>query len=185
MIAAAGKVKGTGKEKSCCSAIISTGNELVDIHEKPGPAQIRRSNNYALDAVLKQYSIKADMQHLPDDRQVIVRQLSDCLKNYDVIILSGGVSMGISDFVPVALEQLQVRKLFHKVKQRPGKPYWFGRHNDGAIVFAFPGNPVSTFIKHCRFYSVLKNVGGIAGREICHSGSGCSLQGTFTIFFAS
>ena len=53
--------------------------------------------------------------------------------------------MGKFDYIPQVLEQLQVEKIFHKVQQRPGKPFWFGKHNSGPVVFAFPGNPVATF----------------------------------------
>jgi molybdopterin molybdotransferase len=131
---------------------ISTGNELVDIYETPSSLQIRGSNGYALAAALQQYGIKADSLHLPDNQAIIEKQLAVCLKNYDVIILTGGVSMGKLDFVPAALEQLQVKKLFHKVKQRPGKPFWFGTHPAGAVVYAFPGNPVAAFICFYRYF---------------------------------
>jgi molybdopterin molybdotransferase len=132
--------------------IISTGDELVDIHETPAPFQIRRSNNYTLHAVLSQYELHADMLHLPDDASFIETALKRCIDEYDVIILSGGVSMGKFDYVPAALENLQVKKLFHKVQQRPGKPFWFGTHPQGALVFAFPGNPVSTFMCFHRYF---------------------------------
>lgn len=132
--------------------IVSTGDELIAINETPGPFQIRRSNNYTLQAVLKQYALHADMLHLPDDQDVIQNQLMRCLDEYDVIILSGGVSMGKFDYVPPALENLQVKKLFHKVRQRPGKPFWFGTHEKGTLVFAFPGNPVSTFLCFQRYF---------------------------------
>ena len=125
--------------------IVSTGDELVDIDETPTDYQIRRSNNYTLWAVLQRYGIQADMLHFPDDRAHIELELSRCLKEYDVLMLSGGISMGKYDYLPVALQQLGVEKLFHKVQQRPGKPFWFGKH-DKALVFAFPGNPVSTFM---------------------------------------
>lgn len=132
--------------------IISTGNELVDVHEKPSDFQIRRSNNYALDAALKRYGLQATILHLPDDRGVIEKEIAVSLNTFDVIILCGGVSMGTSDYVPTALEQSGVKKLFHKVKQRPGKPFWFGYHEAGATVFAFPGNPVSSFLCFHRYF---------------------------------
>jgi molybdopterin molybdotransferase len=145
--------------------IISTGDELVDIADVPATFQVRRSNNYALRAALKQYSVSADMLHLPDDAAIIGARLADCVRAYDVILLSGGVSMGKFDFVPDALEKLQVKKLFHKVRQRPGKPFWFGHYPGGALVFAFPGNPVSTFLCfHRYFLSWLKASRGITNR---------------------
>jgi molybdopterin molybdotransferase len=132
--------------------IISTGDELVDIGDVPATYQIRRSNNYALRAALAQHGVAADMLHLPDAPDIIQAQLNQCVQDYDVILLSGGVSMGKFDFVPEALEKLQVKKLFHKVRQRPGKPFWFGEYINGALVFAFPGNPVATFLCFYRYF---------------------------------
>ncbi len=85
-------------------------------------------------------------------RQSSKNQLKRCIDEYDVIILSGGVSMGKFDYVPPALNKLAVKKLFHKVQQRPGKPFWFGTHKSGKLVFAFPGNPVSTFMCFQRYF---------------------------------
>lgn len=132
--------------------IVSTGDELIEINETPTPFQVRRSNNYTLQSILKQYALHADMLHLPDDPGIIEEQLGRCLGEYDVIILSGGVSMGKFDYVPPALDKLHVKKLFHKVRQRPGKPFWFGEHLSGKLVFAFPGNPVSTFMCFQRYF---------------------------------
>jgi len=132
--------------------ILSSGNELVDVDQAPGPFQIRKSNNYTVKAVLKQHGLDAQLLHLPDDEEVIKKQLAICLENYDVMILSGGVSMGKFDHIPRALEALNVKQLFHNVKQRPGKPFWFGKHENGQLVFAFPGNPVATFMCLHRYF---------------------------------
>lgn len=132
--------------------IISTGDELVAVEDKPLPYQVRRSNNYAIQAVLAEYGIKPAMLHLPDEPVTIKQQLQTCLKEYDVILLSGGVSMGKFDYVPRVLDELNIEKLFHKVQQRPGKPFWFGKHGGGTLVFAFPGNPVSTFMCLHRYF---------------------------------
>jgi molybdopterin molybdotransferase len=137
--------------------IISSGDELVDVADTPTDYQIRRSNNYTIKAVLKQHSLNADMLHIPDDAEVTRQQIQNCLQNYDVILLSGGISMGKFDYIPQALEDLQVQKLFHKVEQRPGKPFWFGRHSNGILVFAFPGNPVATFMCLHRYFLVWLN----------------------------
>lgn len=133
-------------------AIVSTGDELVEVNATPLPYQIRRSNSYTIKAVLQQYSLQADLLHIPDNPQITRQQLQQCLQEYDVIILSGGISMGKFDYVPEALEALSVEKLFHKVQQRPGKPFWFGKHINGVLVFAFPGNPVSTFMCLHRYF---------------------------------
>jgi molybdopterin molybdotransferase len=137
--------------------IISSGDELVDVADTPTDYQIRRSNNYTIKAVLKQHSLNADMLHIPDDAEITRQQIQNCLQNYDVILLSGGISMGKFDYIPQALEDLQVQKLFHKVEQRPGKPFWFGRHSNGILVFAFPGNPVATFMCLHRYFLVWLN----------------------------
>ncbi|AHM58988.1 molybdenum cofactor synthesis domain protein [Flammeovirgaceae bacterium 311] len=126
--------------------VISTGDELVRVHETPTPYQIRQSNNHTIRAALQQHAFQADLLHIPDNPSVIHQQLQRCLQAYQVIILSGGISMGKFDYIPQTLEDLSVNKHFHKVKQRPGKPFWFGTHAAGAVVFALPGNPVSTFM---------------------------------------
>lgn len=126
--------------------IISTGDELVNINEKPLPHQIRKSNVYQLQAGLKHFGIFADHRHLNDNLKKITENLRHFLIEYDAVLLSGGVSKGKFDFLPEAMDQLGVKKLFHKIKQRPGKPFWFGQYPEGATVFAFPGNPVSSFM---------------------------------------
>ncbi|MES2268711.1 MAG: molybdopterin molybdotransferase MoeA [Bacteroidota bacterium] len=137
--------------------IISSGDELVDVGDTPLDYQIRRSNNYMVKAVLKQHGLETDMLHIPDDPEVTKQQIAYCLQNYDVILLSGGVSMGKFDYIPQALQDKEVKKLFHKVQQRPGKPFWFGRHNNGVLVFAFPGNPVATFMCLQRYFLLWLN----------------------------
>lgn len=132
--------------------VLSSGNELVEVHQDPGPFQIRKSNNYTIRAVLKNHGLEADMFHLPDEEQAIIERLTFCLDSYDVLLLSGGISMGKFDLIPKSLETLQVRQLFHKVQQRPGKPFWFGKHPNGQLVFAFPGNPVATFMCLHRYF---------------------------------
>jgi len=132
--------------------IISTGDELIPMNETPTPFQLRRSNNYTLRSALSEYCLHAEMLHLPDQADIIAEQLRECLKVHDIILLSGGVSMGKFDFVPPVLESLGVKKLFHKVQQRPGKPFWFGKDPGGTRVFAFPGNPVSTFVCFYRYF---------------------------------
>lgn len=128
------------------AVIISTGDELVDVNEIPLEHQIRKSNVHQLKATLEQWGIESDLEHLPDEKEAILEQLKKLLSQYQIIVMSGGVSKGKFDYIPEALEQLDVKKLFHRVKQRPGKPFWFGVSPSGARVFALPGNPVSTFM---------------------------------------
>ena len=105
--------------------IISTGDELVEIEETPLPYQIRKSNVHRLRATLAKYKIIADRHHLDDDMEAIKKDLAAIINQYEVVILSGGVSKGKFDFLPDALTALGVHKLFHKIKQRPGKPFWY------------------------------------------------------------
>ncbi len=133
-------------------AIISTGDELVDISDQPLPHQIRKSNVYAIAAELKMFGIKSDIFHIKDEEERLVVELGAVLDSHDVLILSGGVSKGKFDFIPDVLEKLGVDKLFHRIKQKPGKPFWFGVKGDEKVVFAFPGNPVSTFLCFYKYF---------------------------------
>lgn len=133
-------------------AVISTGDEMVPADTTPSPYQLRRSNGVVIQSVLDKYKIQADRFHLNDDIEEIRSELSRCLKDYDVLLMSGGVSMGKFDYVPQVLTELRVQKLFHKVKQRPGKPFWLGIHENKQLVFAFPGNPVSVFMCLHRYF---------------------------------
>jgi len=133
-------------------AVISTGNELVEPGEPVLAYQIRRSNAYAIVSALREHGFQrvAD-DHIPDDAQQLRARLRFHLETHDVLVLSGGVSMGRFDLVPKALEELGVRTIFHKVAQRPGKPLWFGAAPSGAAVFGLPGNPVSTLVCFTRY----------------------------------
>jgi len=127
------------------AAIITTGDELVDINEKPKAHQIRRSSNYGVHALLHGLGIEVEQFHLMDNKEQLTRELSTIIESYDLLVLTGGVSRGKFDFLPEVLDELGVKKHFHKVKQRPGKPFWFGTATNGVTVFALPGNPVSSF----------------------------------------
>ncbi|HEY4974522.1 MAG TPA: molybdopterin molybdotransferase MoeA, partial [Steroidobacteraceae bacterium] len=133
-------------------AVISTGNELVEPGEPVLAHQIRRSNAYAIVSALREHGFQrvAD-DHLRDDADELRERLSFHLKTHDVLVLSGGVSMGKFDLVPGVLTALGVRTVFHKVAQRPGKPLWFGVAPGGTAVFGLPGNPVSTLVCFTRY----------------------------------
>lgn len=125
--------------------VLSSGDELIDIDQTPEAHQIRKSNVYHLKTLLSHYQLSITTEHLMDDYDTIVKKLSVYLEKYDLIVLSGGVSKGKFDYLPKALESLGVHKHFHRVAQRPGKPFWFGSKNN-TTVFAFPGNPISSFM---------------------------------------
>ncbi len=126
-------------------AIIATGDELVDIHKPIKAYQTRLSNSYALEALLKDFS-SVTKHHLPDNPKVLQTKIRQILSQCDICLLSGGVSMGEFDYIPKVLAQLKVKSLFHKVAQKPGKPFWFGITANNKAVFALPGNPISTLV---------------------------------------
>lgn len=130
-------------------SIITTGDELVEISATPLPHQIRRSNDLALQLALESAGYPdLSRHHLLDDPQQTESVVSTLIQTSDVLILAGGVSKGKKDFLPDALEKAGVKKAFQWVRQRPGKPMWFGTcESDGkkTLVFALPGNPVSCF----------------------------------------
>jgi molybdopterin molybdotransferase len=133
-------------------AVISTGNELIEPGEPILAHQIRRSNSYGIAAALRQKGFQrvAD-DHIPDDLNLMRGRLALHLDTHDVLVLSGGVSMGKLDLVPRALQELGVREIFHRIEQRPGKPMWFGLSPRGTAVFGLPGNPVSTLVCLARY----------------------------------
>lgn len=127
------------------TAIISTGDELVSVDDAVAPYQIRRSNSHGCAAALLDHTgLVASLHHAPDQLSATVAALDAALAANDLVVLSGGVSMGRYDHVPTALAQLGVTRVFHKVAQRPGKPMWFGVGPGGQAIFGLPGNPVST-----------------------------------------
>jgi molybdopterin molybdotransferase len=134
--------------------VISTGNELVAPGEPIEAHQIRLSNGPAIQAMLSaQGYVDCDHDHLVDDPDILRERIAGHLNDADVLILSGGVSMGKADYVPEVLAELGVNVIFHKISQRPGKPMWFGLGPDNQAVFALPGNPVSALVC-CRQYVV-------------------------------
>lgn len=128
------------------AAIITTGDELVGIDETPLAHQVRRSSNYGAQNVLKQWGIDSKQYHLRDDKTHMLEEISGIIDRYELVVITGGVSRGKFDYLPEVLDELGVTKHFHKVKQRPGKPFWFGTAANGTTVFALPGNPVSSFV---------------------------------------
>lgn len=127
-------------------AIIATGNELVRAGKVIQEHQIYATNDAVLSALLKQHGFSnTECHHVNDSVEMLSEMFSRALQQADVLVITGGVSMGQTDFVPLVLSQLGVEKLFHKVSQRPGKPMWVGRKND-KMVFGLPGNPVSAYV---------------------------------------
>ena len=128
------------------AAVLATGTELVAVHERPGADQIRDSNSYSLAAYAQLAG--AAVERLPlagDEPELLKHEISEAAARSDVLVLSGGVSMGVYDFTKAALGALGAEIFFERVSLRPGKPTVFARLGD-ALVFGLPGNPVSVSV---------------------------------------
>jgi len=132
--------------------VISTGDELIEPGEPIAEYQVRRSNAYAVAAALRRRGLlRVGDDHVVDDEKTLRERLTLHLNTHDLLILSGGVSMGKFDLVPKVLAALGVEQVFHRIAQRPGKPMWFGIGREGQSVFGLPGNPVSTLVCLARY----------------------------------
>ncbi|MBV8357302.1 MAG: molybdopterin molybdotransferase MoeA, partial [Deltaproteobacteria bacterium] len=126
-------------------AIVATGDELVDVDTVPSGAQVINSSAYALAAAIRETGGEPIMLKVARDRPEEVRaRLAEALA-FDVVLTTGGVSVGQFDHVKVVLDELGLRQLFHGVAQKPGRPLKFGTIG-GRPIFGLPGNPVSTMV---------------------------------------
>lgn len=142
-------------------AIISSGDELVDVGRPIKAFQTRTSNAYAIKAAIEQFPfVRAAMFQVKDNKTEIESTLKRLMKVYDVIILSGGVSKGAFDYIPQVLQQLKVHKVFHGVAQKPGGPFWFGV-KDKKPIFALPGNPASSLV--CVYQYIIPYIYKVSG----------------------
>ena len=124
-------------------AILATGNELVSPGNSLQHGQIYESNSIMLSSAIKQYfNIDASLFFAKDNLNQIQQTLERIIEEHDVVLISGGISVGDYDFVKSALEQIGVKELFYKVKQKPGKPIYTATKNE-KLIFALPGNPAS------------------------------------------
>jgi molybdenum cofactor synthesis domain-containing protein len=128
-------------------AVLATGSELVAIDQRPGRDQIRDSNNFSIAAYAELAG--AIVERLPlagDDTSLLKRQITEAAERSDVIVTSGGVSVGAYDFTKPALRALKAEIFFERVALRPGKPAVFARLPNGTLFFGLPGNPVSVSV---------------------------------------
>jgi molybdopterin molybdotransferase len=126
--------------------VLTTGDEVVAPGAVVGGVQIRNTNRWLLDAALKKYGAPINnWAHAPDDPHVLRLELDRMLEQ-EMLIISGGVSAGDADHVPSVLEAAGVRRIFHKIAIRPGKPVWAGVGPRKQMVFALPGNPFSCLV---------------------------------------
>lgn len=143
--------------------IITTGNELVKPGEPKTEGQIYESNSYAISGALQQFGFKHHQKmQIKDDFEATKAGIKTALESCDVLIISGGISVGDYDFVKQSLEENGVNELFYKVFQKPGKPLYFGRKGD-QFVFALPGNPASSLT--CFYVYVLPLLQKLSGYE--------------------
>jgi len=143
--------------------LITTGNELIEPGKPKAEGQIYESNSYALAAACGQFGFHSyDKKQIEDDFEAIKSGIKESLETTDVLILSGGISVGDYDFVKQALEENGVEEQFYKVFQKPGKPLYFGRKED-KFVFALPGNPASSLT--CFYVYVLPFLYQLSGSE--------------------
>lgn len=128
-------------------AVLATGSELVSVDKKPGPDQIRDSNNYSIGAQARLAGANVELLPLAGDEIGLLKdQIAAAAERSDLVVTSGGVSMGVYDFTKTALKDLGAEIFFERVALRPGKPTVFARLPKGALVFGLPGNPVSVTV---------------------------------------
>ncbi len=141
--------------------IISTGNELVDVTSKPSLAQIRNSNSYSLAAQARNLNAEVEIIGIVKDTKDDISSAIRKGLQKDILILSGGVSMGEYDLVGDVMKDLGINIYFEKVALRPGKPVVFGR-KDKTLIFALPGNPVASFVTFELFiYPAIRKMMGL------------------------
>jgi molybdenum cofactor synthesis domain-containing protein len=129
------------------SGILATGSELVSVNEKPGQDQIRDSNNFSIAAYAQLAGALTERLPLARDETSLLRdQIAAAAKTCNMIVTSGGVSMGVYDVTKAALHELDAEIFFERVALRPGKPTVFARLPNGTLVFGLPGNPVSVAV---------------------------------------
>ena len=129
------------------AGVLATGSELVHVNEKPGQDQIRDSNNYSIAAYAQLAGALTERLPLARDETSVLRdQIATAAEKCDVVVTSGGVSMGVYDVTKAALKELDAEIFFERVALRPGKPTVFARLPNGTLVFGLPGNPVSVAV---------------------------------------
>ncbi|RPD41387.1 molybdopterin molybdotransferase MoeA [Chitinophaga barathri] len=150
VLASVGKaeVKVSAHPRIC---LVATGDELVEIRSAPEQHQVRMSNVYSIAAALHTLGIPAEIVHLRDEPHSMEQQLRPLLSKADVLICTGAVSAGKFDHLPQVLERCGMQRVFHKISQKPGKPFLFGTVPGGPVIFALPGNPVSVQLCYFRY----------------------------------
>jgi len=141
--------------------IVATGNELIAPGNSLPPGKIYESNTFMLKTAFEEFGFQAEISTVPDDYEATKTSLKNALEDADLLIVSGGISVGDYDFVGKALLELGTQQLFHRIKQKPGKPLFFGKHKN-AIVFGLPGNPGAAI--SCFYIYVLRALQKMIGK---------------------
>lgn len=124
-------------------ALITTGNELVEPGKDLEYGKIYESNSGMIQSALLNHGVKNIQKYkIEDNYAATVEALKEAIDTNDLVIITGGISVGDYDFVGKALHELEVEEVFYKVKQKPGKPLFFGKKDD-TLIFALPGNPAA------------------------------------------
>lgn len=150
-------------------SILVTGNEFLQPNDALQQGKIYDSNGVMLQTVLSEQGIESEFKTVKDDLDSLKNQLQNILKTNDFMIITGGVSVGDYDFTKTALNELGFKTIFHKVKQKPGKPILYAIRDDGKIAFGLPGNPQSAIIGY--YIYVLPTLLKIMGANNIHSTS--------------
>jgi molybdopterin molybdotransferase len=144
-------------------AVVSTGDELVELDQTPGPQQIRNSNSYALAALVQTAGARAERLEIAADLREEIRERVERGLKADLLVFSGGVSMGEYDLVEEVLVEFGAEFLFTGVMMQPGRPVVFGRIGE-KYFFGLPGNPISAQVTfHCFVEPMLRAMGGESG----------------------
>ena len=125
------------------TSVLVTGNELIEPGDRLNYGQVYESNSQMLVSVFSGEGIKSKSQRISDSLEETIETIGNAIETNDLIIITGGISVGDHDHVGTALAELGVKQVFYKVAQKPGKPLFFGTKN-GRAVFALPGNPAAS-----------------------------------------
>ena len=142
--------------------IIVTGKELVAPGGTINEGQIFESNSFALKTALKAMGISPVSAEIVEDDEALIMEAITRALDSDIVILTGGASVGLYDLVPSSLAKCGVKEIFHKVKQKPGRPFYFGTYGD-VLLFALPGNPAA--VLSCFYEYITPAIGKFTGRQ--------------------
>lgn len=159
--------------------LVFTGNELVEVGKTLSDGEIYNSNTYTLQAALAEINHQFSfIKHAEDRQETTFSAIKEAFENADIVLITGGISVGDYDYVKPALEKLGVTELFYKVRQKPGKPLFFGKFNE-KFVFALPGNPASVF--SCYHQYVKPFVLGCFGRKNLNESQDVAVSESFVM----